>query len=221
MQRASVRLYACAIGFAAMAAAGLGHAAVDLLAYAHAFSGAYGRYQHTGIGVALIAVAAMAFGFVTASVVAATIAQLRHRFGVDSGASIAAMIRPRASTLPLVFCVQLAMLVGVETLEQIQRFGHPLGLAASFGGPVLIALAIHAFFAVIGAFGSFGVLRSFARALAAIARVVIPLVLRVAVAAAAVAGAPVRAANALRRTPSGAPLALRIANRPPPRFACS
>jgi len=222
MRRASGRLYACAIGFAAMAAAASGHAAIDALAYLRLFSGAYATYRHSGIVVAVVTVAAIAFGFALLTVFTATLADLKRRFHVDRLAVLGALPRPSPKAIAVVFCLQIPSLLCIETLEQIQRFGHPLGVAASLGGPPLVALAIHAVCALAVAMLSFRAIRAVAETVLTIARIIAPLILRTQLAArASLAAAGLRASNATRTTEREAPLALRIANRPPPPFAIS
>ena len=113
------------------------------------------------------------------------------------------------------------MLVGVETLEQIQHFGHSLGIAASLGGPALIALAIHALCAIVIATLSFRAIRAVAQASLRLARIVCPLIRRMEIASQPALAGRLRVANADRRLGHAAPLALRIANRPPPHLAIS
>jgi hypothetical protein len=222
MRRVSVRLYACAIGFAAMAAAASGHAAIDALAYLRLFSGAYAAYRHSGIVVAVVTVAAIAFGFALLTVFSATLGDLKRRFHVDRLAVLGALPQPSHQAIALVFCLQIPALLCIETLEQIQRYGHPLGIAASLGGPPLVALAIHAICALAVTMFSFRAIRAVAETVLTLARIVAPLILRTQIAAqAALAAAGLRTANATRRPSLDAPLALRIANRPPPLFALS
>lgn len=46
--------------------------------------------------------------------------------------------------LPATFAIQIGVLFGIETLEQIAVVGHPLAGTIWLGGPVAISLAIHA-----------------------------------------------------------------------------
>jgi hypothetical protein len=221
MRCASVRLYACAIGFAAMAAAASGHAAVYILAYLRMFSGAYAGYRHGGIVAAVAAVAAVAFGFAALTVITATLQLLRRSSDVDRHAVLGAMPRLSPKAVALVFCLQIPTLLGIEALEQIQLFGHPLGIAASLGGPPLVSLAIHAICSIAIAILSFGAIRAVAKTALTLARIVAPLTRRAAIAAQMHGSAETRTANTTRRSGLPAPLALRIANRPPPHFAIS
>lgn len=218
MRWVSVRLYACAIGFAAMAAAASGHATVDLLAYLRLYSGAYAGYRHSGIVPAVATVAAIAFGFAALTVMTAI---LRRNVDVDRRAVLGAMPQPSPKAIALVFCLQMPALLGVEALEQIQRFGHPLGIAASLGGPPLVSLAIHAICSIVVAMLSFGAIRAIAKTIVTVARIVAPLIRRTAIAAHTHLAARLRSANTDRRSVLTAPLALRIANRPPPHLAFS
>jgi hypothetical protein len=221
MRCAGLRLYVCAIGFAAMAAAACGHTAVDILASLRLFSGAYATYRHSGIVPAVAAVAAIAFGFAAFTAISAAIGNLKRRFDGDRIATLGALPRPDLKAIALVFSLQIPTLLTIEAFEQIQRFGHPLGIAASLGGPPLIALAIHATFAILVAMLSFRAIRAVAQAVLTLARVIAPLILRMAIPGQPVPAADLRVANANRRSGLAAPLALRIANRPPPQLAIS
>jgi len=221
MRRVNARLYACAIGLAAMAAAACGHAAVDVLTYFRIFSGSYATYRHSGIVLAVTVAAALALGFAAISVVATTLSELRQRFDGDRLAALSAIPSPDPKAFGLVFCLQIPMLLCVETLEQIQHFGHPLGFAASLGGPALVTLAIHAVCALVVATLSFRAIRAVAEASLTFARIVSPLIRRIEIAAKPALSARLRIASADRRRGRAAPLALRIANRPPPYPATS
>ena len=107
------------------------------------------------------------------------------------------------------------MLLSLETLEQVQRFGHPIGVAASLGGPPTVTLGIHALFALALTIAVFHGIRAIVDISTAIARVIVPIVRRLAVSN----GAPSPAYRSHRATAGAvrlAPLALHIANRPPP-----
>jgi hypothetical protein len=221
MRCVGLRLYVCAIGFAAMAAAACGHTIVDSLAFLRVFSGTYASYRHSGIVPAVATVAAIAFGFAAFTAISAAIGSLKQRFDGDRIATLGALPRPDLKAVALVFSLQIPALLAIEALEQIQRFGHPLGIAASLGGPPLVALAIHATCAILVAMLSFRAIRAVAQTVLTLARIITPLIRRTAVPAHVFPAAELRAANANRRSGLAAPLALRIANRPPPQLAIS
>jgi hypothetical protein len=50
---------------------------------------------------------------------------------------------------PLILAMQICVLFGMETLEQFAIVGHTLGGTVWLGGPVLVALILHAAMAVI------------------------------------------------------------------------
>ena len=220
MRRAQPRLYAWAIGVAAVAAAAGGHAAVDLLGSLRLFAGTYARYQHTFTVFAAIAVAAIVLGFFAFSAVGAVIESLRHETPGDRLEFLRAMRRPSPATVALVYGLQIPLLLSLEALEQIQRFGHPIGVGASLGGPPLVSLSIHALCALAVTIAVFRGIRTIVDVSTAIARVVVPLARRLVVTTGATS-ATARTARVAERSVRPAPLALRVANRPPPRLAFS
>jgi len=54
--------------------------------------------------------------------------------------------------LPLIFAIQIALLWGIETVEQYFVVGHVLGGTIWLGGPIDISLALHALFCCAIAF---------------------------------------------------------------------
>lgn len=220
MHRVQPRLYAWAIGVAAVAAAAGGHAAVDLLGSLRVFAGTYGRYQHALTLLAAITVGAIILGFFAFSAIGAVIEGLRSETFASRLRLVQAMRRPSPATVALVYGLQLPLLLTIETIEQIQRFGHPIGLSASLGGPPLISLSIHALCALAVTVAVFRGIRAIVDVATAIARVVVPLVRRL-VAAHDAPIRPVAARPLADRSTRRTPLALHIANRPPPRPAFS
>lgn len=221
MRRVGPRLYAWAIGIAAIAAAVGGHAAVDLLASLRLFTGTHAAYQHTATVFAATLVGAFVLGFAAFVAIGAVIERVSATSRADRIAFLKGMRRPSPATIAFVYVLQIPLLFSLEAVEQIQRFGHPIGIAASLGGPPLITLAVHAACAVAVTVAVFRGLRAIVDAAFAIARVIVPVVRRFAIAA----DAPDRWTASSRRSYEPisyrAPLALRIANRPPPHLAFS
>ncbi len=50
--------------------------------------------------------------------------------------------------MPLTFALQLLVLFGMESVEQLVVAGHPLGGSVWLGGPIVVALVVHALFCV-------------------------------------------------------------------------
>ena len=220
MRREQPRLYAWAIGIAAVAGAAGGHAAVDLLGSLRLFAATYARYQHGYTVFAAIAVCAIVLGFFALSALGAVLDGLRSEPRAKRLALVAAIRRPSPATIALVYGLQIPLLLTLEALEQIQRFGHPIGVGASLGGPPLVSLAIHALFALGVTVAVFRGIRTIVDVSTAIARIVLPIVRRLAVTPDA-QHTLIRSRHADARMLRPAPLALRIANRPPPRLAFS
>jgi len=214
------RLYVWAIGIAAVAAAAGGHAAVDLLGSLRLFAGTYARYQHGYTVFAAIAVGAIVLGFFALSALGAVIDGLSHETHAKRLVLLETIRRPGPATIALVYGLQIPLLLSMEALEQIQRFGHPIGAVASLGGPPLISLAIHALFALVVTIAVFRSIRAIVDISTAIARFAAPLVRRLVVTT-ETACHPAWATRVAERSTRPAPLALRIANRPPPRLAFS
>ncbi|GAC1577305.1 MAG: hypothetical protein NVS3B7_10580 [Candidatus Elarobacter sp.] len=55
----------------------------------------------------------------------------------------------RAANAVLMFALQIALLFGMETVEQTAVWGHPLGGTIWLGGPLAASLAVHAAAAVL------------------------------------------------------------------------
>lgn len=221
MRRIEPRLYAWAIGIAAIAAAVGGHAAVDLLASLRLFAGTHAAYQHTATVFAATLVGAILLGFAAFAAIGAVIDQLGRAGRADRIAFLGAMRRPSAATVAIVYGLQIPLLLSLEAVEQIQRFGHPIGIVASLGGPPLVTLAVHAACALAVTIGVFRGLHAIVDAAIAIARVVAPIVRRIRVAGSAIEKPASNLAHAFEPIARRAPLALRIANRPPPHHAFS
>ena len=220
MRRVQPRLYVWAIGIAAVAAAAGGHAAVDLLGSLRLFAGTYARYQHGYTVFAAIAVGAMMLGFFALSALSAVLRALRDEAPDKRLELLESIRRPSPATIVLVYGLQIPMLLSIEALEQIQRFGHPIGIGASLGGPPLVSLAIHALFALAVTVAVFRGIRAIVDVSTAVARIVLPLIRRLSIAP----DAPcriIRSQRAGERSMRPPPLALRIANRPPPHLAFS
>jgi hypothetical protein len=122
--------------------------------------------------------------------------------------------RLSARLLPRIFAVQLAVLYGMETGEQIVVTGHPLGGALWLGAPVALALAFHAAACVLCAF-------ALTRILHGLTRVTVALAVFVHERHGRLAGAALDAGAIRRAPPAGVstnPLAARLGKRAPPLF---
>jgi len=71
--------------------------------------------------------------------------------------------------LPAILVMQIGVLYGMETFEQVVVYGHALGGAIWLGGPVLVSLSVHALFCL-------GVCLGIARSLRALAHTVVRIV---------------------------------------------
>lgn len=203
-------------GCAALCAADLGHAVVAALTRFGLAIGPYGSYNHGAVIPALLAAGACAL-LAFLNIVGQAIARATRLRG-DWLSHVAAMLA-QASTLriaPAVFIGQLLVLFAMESAEQIAALGHPLGLIASFGGPLLFVLAIHAIAALIVVAALLQACRALMLAAQVIADAARPM-LRLSVnTSPALPNVRRLLVQLWSETGQLAPLATRIANRPPP-----
>jgi len=68
-----------------------------------------------------------------------------------------------SARLPATFGLQLLVLFGMESLEQLVVVGHPLGGSVWLGGPIVVALVVHALVCVALSFFLTRVLASLAQ----------------------------------------------------------
>jgi hypothetical protein len=143
-------LFICAV---ALFAAVLGDAVVEGISNAGILW--HGNYTD-GSSLDLVPVFLLA---VTALVLMQGFALLEH--ARQTGLSMRAVIlstsraltpRDVARLLPVIFALQIVVLFGMETIEQIVVYGHAFGGAIWLGGPVVVSLMIHALCGVAAAF---------------------------------------------------------------------
>jgi hypothetical protein len=77
-----------------------------------------------------------------------------------------------AVLLPLTFAIQIVLLYGMETTEQVVVWGHVLGGTIWLGGPVLVSLAAHAVICAAIAFAAIRPLRLLATTAAGVIRLI-------------------------------------------------
>jgi hypothetical protein len=202
---------------AGFSSAGIGHAIIWSLTAWRLIDGPYMAYRHGSIVAAVLA-AAIVGGTIGIVVLACSFSS-----GIRGGdAWLASMQRTIVGIGPLramsiVFAVQMFAIVALEAVEQYLQLGSWLGPAAALGAPCVLALLIHALCAI-----------AVVSAVLAIARVVVRAEARFRDLLAPNAfhrrGATPCVALEIKRRPAAgaarpAPLALRIANRPPPSIA--
>jgi hypothetical protein len=118
--------------------------------------------------------------------------------------------------VPAMFAAQLLALLAMERAEQVAALGHPLGLAASFGAPVLVVLAVHVLVALIVVFAISRACRALVFAARVVAHAIAPPIVRVPArepAAPNVSRLRIQVCSNIARRLA---LAYHIANRPPP-----
>ena len=202
---------------AGFSAAGISHAAVWSLTALRLIDGPYLAYRHESIVVAVLA----------AGIVGGTIAIVALASSFSSGmrgrdAWLASMHRAIVEIGPsramlVVLAVQLVAIFSLEAVEQTVQLGAWLGLGAALGAPILIACVIQAICAVAVVLALHSIARLVVRAEARL-RTMLALgvfhkrSVSLRVAHALTHGGPDKIARP-------APLALRIANRPPPSIA--
>jgi hypothetical protein len=145
-----VGVFVCA---AAMFAAALGDAVVEGISNANVLW--HGNYTDRSsldvLPVLLLAVAALicAQGLSLAAQARQTGLSTRSLILSTSRALMPREIMP---LVPAIFGLQICVLFGMETTEQIVVYGHAFGGVLWLGGPVAMSLLIHAFFGVAAAF---------------------------------------------------------------------
>jgi len=176
MERTGFRGLFC-LGVAALAAT-----AADPLVEAASNAGWFGRRDytdHSNVDVipALVvsAVLALLYVFLRAQRLVAprSLVVARVRDSLRAGAS-----KPVFPLLPAIFAMQLGVLYGMETIEQIVVAGHPLGGVIWLGAPAAIALVLHGCACVLTAYALAAVLDALTRAAVRIALFVCAIFLR-------------------------------------------
>ena len=169
MQRSGLRTLFAAI--VAVSAATIADPIVEAASNA-GILGAGNYTDHSTLDVLPAFVAASVLGIVYVLLRARLLAKprslsstLRLRESLRDGAS-----RVTLATLPATFAVQIGIVFAMETLEQVAVAGHPLGGTIWLGGPVAVALAIHALACVCAAFALAKTLDALTRAALDIAR---------------------------------------------------
>jgi hypothetical protein len=69
------------------------------------------------------------------------------------------------STLPWIFTTQILVLFTMENIEQLVVYGHALGGTIWLGGPIAVALFVHAVFCVVVTFSLASLLRALSASL--------------------------------------------------------
>jgi hypothetical protein len=182
----TVALRWCVLGAAAVFAAALGDFVVERIADTGIFGAGYVDHDQSAVGTAIV----LAIGIVLAVVLrrCATLlgaAGIRRRAAWRRVTMRALAPRAVARALPLIVAAQLVGVYAIEAAERL-ALGAPLpdGLVW-LGAPVVIALALHALFAIGCAFVVSAALRALLTWCAALVAVVLALVVTALGAAAA------------------------------------
>ncbi len=215
MTRTDRRLAACAIVFAALCATALGHTIVGLLTYARVIPGPYATYRHGSMEVVVALAAAIACAFALFSALGAVFARPDTTPAGQTAARLRSMMTPTFGRVACVLAVQLPALAAIETIEQVQQFGHPLAFSAFLGAPPLVAVIIHLSCALLACAGIGALLRVTVSTCVCLRHAVAPRLRRRPTSGAA---RPRTVSRPTVRAPQS-PLALHVANRPPPVLA--
>lgn len=206
-----------ALVVAGFSSAGIGHAIIWSLTAWRLIDGPYMAYSHGSIVAATL----------TAAIIGGAIGIVALACSFSSGlrggdAWLASMQRTIVEFGPLramliVFSVQLFAIGSLEAVEQYVWLGAWLGPAAALGAPYVFALLIHALCAIVVVAALLNVARVVVRAEARFRDLLAPNAYHRR-------GATPRVALEMKRPSAAgaarpAPLALRIANRPPPSLA--
>lgn len=195
-----------------MAAAAAAVGIADPLVESLSDRGAFGPGVFTDRSTAHV-VPLLCCALISAALVAAVLARrllVRHRSTWRRTCESALAETRAPSTLLTTFALQIPLLFGIETLEQVVVVGRPLGGTIWLGGPVLVSLAIHA----LAACASVWLLRRALRSLAIVFAEAIELVRRIVFALTACDGAPVR--TRIRPASWNDPALARRSGRAPP-----
>jgi len=205
-------VFACAAIFAA----NIAHGAIFALTRVGLVTGPYQSYSHGAIlPTLLMACALCSLAFLNIVGEASTkAARLR-----DDWLQHVATHISRISSLkiaPALFVVQVLVLMAMERAEQVAALGHPLGLAASLGAPALLVLAVHVLVAFTVALTLSRGCRALVFAARMLADAIAPAILRVPARKPAALNVRHLVISIRSRISRPAPLAYRIADRPPP-----
>ena len=219
MRNAFSPIFALILASAALCAADLGHGVITMLGASGLVTGTYGSYYHEAVVPALLG------ALICATIVAAaTFGKALARAAGFRGDWLTSFVERIARInllllIPLVFSLQLALLFGMESAEQIAAFGRPLGIGAAMGAPLPLALSVHAFAAILLCATTILFARALGRAARALTHAATPFIRRLLIKHSA-APSPQRR-RLIFRTENArpTPLARRIANRPPPLAA--
>jgi len=202
---------------AGICSAGLSHGLVWALSAIGTIEGSFLSYRHDAMVAAVLATA------VAAGIMGVVAFACAFTAGVRGGGAwfpalhrAVAEIGPRRAFV-VIAGVQLGAIIALEAGEQILQFGHTLGPAAALGAPLFVGIPIHALCALAITWLVFAVARAVVRAESRIRGLLSPTVRQRL-------SPPRASAVLLRRRNSDtavrlAPLALRVANRPPPPIA--
>jgi len=198
----------------ALSAVGLGHGLVWVLSTNGIVRGEYGAYRHEAIVQSALSVA-IVVAIATIVALGECIVAPDHKDWLATTADRIAAISP-IRIFAAVYCLQLAALFVLETVEQTAQFGHSLGLTSALGAPLLVGLIVHAACAFGVSMFALLAMRALAAARVRLRGVVAPFVRRLAAAMGKPESPAAQTLRAIKRISTPTPLARKIANRPPP-----
>ena len=114
--------------------------------------------------------------------------------------------------LPAIFIAQIAVLYGMETLEQVIVYGHVLAPWLWLGGPAAVSICVHAMFCVFACFTVARAVRALAQAAVHIVCIILPCASRIA----RIAASFVASFDSFVAPHKPAPVSCRIGKRGPP-----
>jgi hypothetical protein len=214
-------LFVSVFGCAAISAANLAHGATFVLTRAGLVISPYQAYSHGAVVPALLtacALGSVAFLNVLGEGLAKA-ARLRDDW-LEHVATHIGKTSP-LRTAPALLAAQLLVLIAMERAEQVAALGHPLSLAASFGAPSIVVLAVHVLVALIVAFTLSRACRALVIAVRAIADAISRPMFYLCARRPTTSEARRLTIHVRSRIPRPAPLAFRAANRPPPLSAAA
>lgn len=204
------------IAIAALCAAALGHSLIAALSRAGAVAGAFGAYRHDALAPVLLAASIVAlvgalglFGDALARA-----AGVKGDWLAEACAHIARA--PLFKLAPAILALQLLVFFIMEAVEQNAAFGHPLGLVATLGTPIVIGLAAHVLATLVVLGGVRFATRAIAAAVMALAHALGPTIRRLLIDKQSPLRPAYYAYASFTDRSLFSPLARRIANRPPP-----
>jgi hypothetical protein len=208
-------LFLSVFGCGALCAADIAHSAIAALTRAGLVVGTYESYSHGAILPTLLT-ACMLASIAFLNVLGEALAKAA-RMRDDWLRHVAIHVRKISplKLVPAMFAAQLLALLAMERTEQVAALGHPLGLAASLGAPLLVVLAVHFMVALIVVFAISRTCRALVIAARVLADAIAPPTPRLPVLKPAPPNVslPIQIRSRIARRLA---LAYHIANRPPP-----